>query len=69
MAAEITFKKPETANVPYIALNINFTNAIVPSNIAALKINDIIPKRQVTKQVKTGNECLEGFNKTLQNYM
>jgi len=67
MAAEITFKKPETANVPYIALNLNFTNAVVPSNIAALKINDIIPKRQVTKQAKTGNECLEGFNKTLQN--
>lgn len=67
MAAEIAFKKPETANVPYLALSLSFTNAVVPHNVAALKIQDIIPKRVVAKQTKTGDECLVDFNKTLQN--
>jgi hypothetical protein len=40
---------------------------VVPYNVSALKINDIIPKRAVAKQTKTGNECLVDFNKTLQN--
>jgi len=59
----------ESVNVPYLDFNLEFSTPIVAVDSLTVNIDEILPPRKKEKLVKTGNESLLAFNKTLQEYM